>query len=54
VISEDVSVVDQTFPVGYDEVKSTVLPAQIVVGPEAEIIGAAGSGLIVTVVYTVD
>lgn len=42
VIVELVSVVFQTFPVGVEEVKSTVEPAQIVAEPLAEIVGGIG------------
>ena len=45
-----VAPVDQTFPVGDDEVNVTLPPVQKVVVPEAEIVGAAGTALTVTVV----
>lgn len=40
--------VHQVFPETADEVKVTEPPAQKVVGPLAEIVGTAGSGLTVT------
>jgi len=52
VIVELVSAVLQTFPVGVEEVKSTVVPAQIVAEPLAEIVGGIGT-LTLTSVYTV-
>ena len=41
---------DQVFPVAAEEVKTTELPAQNVVGPPAVIVGTGGSGFTVTVV----
>ena len=41
---------DQTFPVGDDDVRTTFPPEQNVVGPLGVIVGAAGVGLTVTVV----
>jgi hypothetical protein len=41
---------DQVFPVALEEVKTTELPAQNVVGPPAVIVGVAGKGLTVTTV----
>ncbi len=54
VIVDDVSAVDHSFETGYDEVKSTDDPAQIVVGPEAEMVGAVAGVFTVTVVVAVD
>ncbi len=45
-----VAPVDQLFPLAEEEVKTTLPPEQNVVGPPAEIVGAAGVGLTVTVV----
>ena len=50
VIVEDVSPVDQLLFVGYDDVKSTVVPAHIVVDLEGVIVGAVGVGFTDTVV----
>jgi len=41
---------DQVLPVAAEEVRTTLPPSQKVVGPLAEIVGAAGVGVIVTVV----
>ena len=41
--------VDQTFPDASEEVRSTELPAQIVVGPLAVIVGVAG--VVLTVIF---
>ena len=49
VIVELVSVVDQTFPEGYEDDKSTVLPPQMVVDPEGVITGSVGEVNNVTV-----
>ena len=54
VIVELVCVVDHTLFVAYEEVKSTEDPAQMVVGPEAEITGAVAGTKMVTVVNSVD
>jgi hypothetical protein len=40
--------VDQTFPVADEEVKVTVLPGQMLVEPEGEIVGVFGIGFTVT------
>lgn len=45
-----VAPLDQIFPVADDEVSVTLEPAQKVVGPEAVIVGVAGTALTVTVV----
>ena len=45
-----VAPVDQRFPVADDEVRTTLPPAQNVVGPPAEMVGVAGNGFTVTVV----
>jgi len=45
-----VALVDQVFPVVAEEVSTTLPPAQKVVGPPAEIVGAAGIGLTVTAI----
>lgn len=45
-----VAPVDQAFPVVEDEVKTTLFPAQKVVGPPAVMVGVVGSGFTVTVV----
>ena len=42
-----VAPVDQTLPVADEEVKTTLPPAQNVVGPPAVIVGVAGIGLTV-------
>jgi len=42
---------DQVFPVAEDEVKTTDPPAQKVVGPPAEIVGAVGIGFTVTTIF---
>ena len=47
---EDVSKVDQLLFVGYEELKSTDVPEQIVVGPDGVMTGAAGGVLTETVV----
>ena len=39
---------DQVFPVALDDVKTTEPPEQNVVDPPAEIVGAVGTGLTVT------
>lgn len=44
-----VSAVDQVFPELAEEVKTTELPAQNVVGPPAVTVGAAGIGFTVIV-----
>ena len=41
--------VDQVFPVADEEVNTTELPEQKVVGPPAVIVGGVGSGFTVTV-----
>jgi len=45
-----VSLVDQVFPLGADEVNVTEPPLQKVVGPPGVIVGAAGGGFTVTLV----
>ena len=45
-----VAPVDQLFPLAEEDVRTTLPPEQNVVGPPAEIVGAAGVGLTVTVV----
>ena len=45
-----VAPVDQRYDVLTDDVRVTLLPAQIAVGPEAVITGVAGNGFTVTVV----
>jgi hypothetical protein len=52
VIVEDVAPVDQVLFVGYDELKSTVVPEHIVVDPDGVITGVAGGVLTETVLYT--
>lgn len=44
-----VAPVDQRYDVLTDEVSVTLLPAQMAVGPDAVIVGVAGSGFTVTV-----
>ena len=53
VIVEEVPPVDQVLLVGYDELKSTLVPEQIVVGPDGVITGKAGGVCTETVLYTV-
>jgi len=43
-----VSPVDQTFPLGAEEVNTTEFPEQNVVGPPAVIVGTKGIGLTIT------
>ena len=43
-----VAPVDQRFPIADDDVKVTLPPWQNVVAPDAEIVGAAGAGVIET------
>jgi hypothetical protein len=45
-----VSVVDQVFPVGADDVNVTEPPAQNVVGPPGVMVGVAGGAVTVTVI----
>jgi hypothetical protein len=45
-----VSAVDQVFPVGDEDVKTTDPPLQNVVGPLGVIVGVAGGGVTVTIV----
>ena len=54
VIVEDVPPVDQVLFVGYDELKSTLVPEHIVVDPDGVITGTAGGVFTETVLYTVD
>ena len=54
VIVEDVPPVDQVLFVGYDELKSTLVPEHIVVDPDGVITGKAGGVFTETVLYTVD
>ena len=48
-----VSLVDQVLPVEEEEIRSIVSPIQIVVKPEAVIVGVAGSGFTVTIAVDV-
>ena len=47
-----VAPVDQRYDVLSDDVSITLLPTQIAVGPEAVMVGVAGSGLTTTVVVS--